>query len=312
MIHFLETYEKANIHIQRDDLLPFSFGGNKVRIAGELFEDLQEKHKTAVVTYGSPGSNMNRALAHMAKQKGIPCYCIIKRDGENGFFYNERLVRESGARIVSCTRETVRETVASVLRLSESRGERPYYIYGDADGHGNEEVLMRASGKLSWPIREYESEHDCHFKHFFLPVGTGATISGLCAAVAERYEVEGEKIQIHGISIGRRKNTAEAAVYGFLNSCGYSREDAEGILDITDAYLGDGYGSDSLPVRQLIRRLMAEHGVPMDPVYTGKAYYGMLQEISRQQITGDVLFFHTGGLPLYFDMLGAENGGDCT
>jgi D-cysteine desulfhydrase len=39
-------------------------------------------------------------------------------------------------------------------------------------------------------------------------------------------------------------------------------------------------------------------GVALDPVYTGKAYFGMLAELARQpRIFGErIVFIHTGGL----------------
>ena len=42
-IYFLEKYKNADIYIKREDLHPFSFGGNKVKIAQEIFADMEEK-----------------------------------------------------------------------------------------------------------------------------------------------------------------------------------------------------------------------------------------------------------------------------
>jgi D-cysteine desulfhydrase len=336
-IFFLEKHGDANIYIKREDLHPFSFGGNKVKIAQELFADMEDRGFSSVISFGSPTSNMNRAVAHMAASKGIPCYVVMKKDpDDHGPFLpdgpvpmNEYLVRMSGAEVIECVPDKVRETIDTVIARSEGKGEKPYYIYGDSTGHGNEEVLMRAYGKQYWPIREYEREQGIDFRHIFLPVGTAATISGLIASISEGYEVEDPGVQVHGISIARSAPAVREAIAAFLSSCGYDTDLCFSIADVTDAYLGGGYGSSSGapgscsadrkghcpegrrsigdpetgPVTALILDMMRRHGLPLDPVYTGKAFYGMLREIDRLKIGGDVLFIHTGGLPLYMDHL---------
>ncbi len=317
-IYFLEKHGDANIYIKREDLHPFSFGGNKVKIAQELFADLEDRGFSSVISFGSPTSNMNRAVAHMAASKGIPCYVVMKRDPDSHSSFlsdgsmpmNEYLVRMSGAEVIDCPPDRVRETIGAVIAHSEGKGERPYYIYGDSTGHGNEEVLMRAYGKQYWPIREYEREQATDFRHIFLPVGTAATVSGLIASISEGYEVEDPRVKVHGISIARPVPAVQEAVRAFLSSCGYDTDLCFSIADVTDTYLGEGYGSSSgAPVRELIRDMMRQHGLPLDPVYTGKAFYGMLREIDRLRIGGDVLFIHTGGLPLYMDYVRSLSAG---
>ncbi len=66
-VHRLEWPDSLNnIYIKRDDLLPFSFGGNKVRIAMEFFRDMKAQSKDCIIGYGSSRSNLVRAVANMA------------------------------------------------------------------------------------------------------------------------------------------------------------------------------------------------------------------------------------------------------
>ena len=45
-------------------------------------------------------------------------------------------------------------------------------------------------------------------------------------------------------------------------------------------------------------------GIPMDTTYVGKGFYGMEEYIKKMKIIGkNILFIHTGGTPLYFDIL---------
>lgn len=65
-----------NIYIKRDDLIPFSFGGNKIRIAYEYIKHFQNKHYTCMVAYGNSRSNLCRAIANMCNIYSIDCYVI--------------------------------------------------------------------------------------------------------------------------------------------------------------------------------------------------------------------------------------------
>ena len=62
--------------MKRDDLIPFSFGGNKVRIAYEYIKDLQKKNYSCMVAYGNSRSNLCRAIANMCNIYHIDCYVI--------------------------------------------------------------------------------------------------------------------------------------------------------------------------------------------------------------------------------------------
>lgn len=57
------------IFIKRDDLIPFSFGGNKARKAKLFFEDLERRKSDCVVTYGSSSSNHCRIVANLQRQR---------------------------------------------------------------------------------------------------------------------------------------------------------------------------------------------------------------------------------------------------
>ena len=68
--------EENNIYMKRDDLLPFSFGGNKVRISYEYIKNLKENNYTCMVAYGNSRSNLCRAIANICYIYKIDCYVI--------------------------------------------------------------------------------------------------------------------------------------------------------------------------------------------------------------------------------------------
>ena len=313
-IQYLGREGDADIYIKRDDLIPFSFGGNKVRIAYELVSYALKRGCDLVISYGSEGSNMNRAMAHMAKLYGLKCHVIIKKDGEESLKaepLNERLVRESGADITYCLGGNVRETVESVTDGAVSLGEKPYYIYGNSLGTGNRTALMMAYFKAYGEILKWERENGLSFDHIFLAVGTGCTVSGLLAGIMTEACLNekghapepGELSGVHGISIARESGNVTGKIYENLEAFNpYIIR--EGMFDISDEYLKGGYGLADEGVYNEIRQALIDHGTAMDPTYSGKAFYGMKSEIKKQGYKGNCLFIHTGGTAGFFDRAG--------
>ena len=316
-IEFFGNVGGADLYVKRDDLIPVAMGGNKVRIAAEIFAEMSRRGCDAVITYGSVTSNLNRAVALMAKDAGVKCYAIVKKDtcaAVEKLPLNYRLVLASGAEVAETDSTHVGETVARVMAESRARGENPFYVYGDETGHGNEEVLSRAYQKVYGEILRQEQalfDGEYHFTEIFTAVGTGSTVSGLIAAAggegalpgmtdagaAPGAAATGER-HITGISVARSREAVLAAI---------GPEDER--FTITDAYLAGGYGQTAAAgakpasLEDFCLRTSLAHAMPLDPVYTGKALFGTMEEIKKRGITGKVLFLHTGGTPLYYDML---------
>ena len=393
---YIGEYSGSRIYMKRDDRIPFSYGGNKVRIAAELMKDIRAGGYSAVISYGSESSNMNRAVAEMAKAYGIKCYVIIKteqtdanvnvqssvhlpheaqdssitkecgtdgRDRDNAGncrqaetaqsdsnkinhteTENERIVRASGAELLYCTGNDVKSCVEAAIDQAKAEGLKPYYIYGDSTGSGNEPSLMRASYNEYAEIRAYEQEAGISFDAIVLTAGTGMTIAGLAAAIndecAGRYSskaseydrltdsddcsasgqsnrnmansmlsdtMDNKAVQnvttprLIGISAARTTDNSTAHIKAALLSYyGGDESRIKWMPDIKDAYLCGGYGRYNAEIEQLIHH-MEDRGIALDPTYTGKSYWGMLNEIKAGRIKGNILFIHTGGYPVYLD-----------
>lgn len=284
-VQYVMTAGNTRIYVKREDLIPFSFGGNKVRIANEVFEEMKRRGNGAVISYGSTSSNLNRVIAHMAEREGKKCYIIVKKeeDATGVLTSNEKMIRGTGAVIVPCTADAVRETVHRVLETSRSAGENPYYLYGDETGHGGEEVLERAYRKVFPEILLDEAEAGVHFDTIYLPVGTGSTYNGLKEACDSCHAVT-------GISVARTHENEPGPA-------------GPGTCRILDGYRMGGYGTYDKELTEFILRMLREHSLALDPTYTGKAFYGMFRELSKGTGEENVLFLHTGGTPLFFDFL---------
>ena len=310
-IQKLRSEKKNEIYIMREDLLPFSMGGNKVRIAGAFFRDMQEKNCDAMLIYGEKHSNLCRVLSNLCCSRGIFCVMICSH-GENEeekVTNNTRFIEWSGTEIVHCKKTEIAETVEAQMNRLREMGKKPYYIYGDKTGRGNEGTAAAAYAEAYDEIREYEKKMDREFDYIFLPSGTGATQSGLLCG---HFRAEDKK-KIMGIMISSREkermfSVIQDGIEEYHKKSGRGlKTDYEKEIFLLDEYRIGGYGLYDESVKACIRRQYRTNGIPLDPVYTGKAFRGMEEYIKENHIKNSrILFLHTGGTPLFYDFLQKE------
>lgn len=296
-----------HFYMKRDDLLPFSFGGNKVRFAQKFLEDMKREHCDSMIIYGNYHSNLCRILSTLCHKLGMPCYMVhntedIKEQKET---QNSRVIRAMGVREIPCGKTEIAHAVQQAMDELTEKGYRPYYIYGNTKGQGREWVPVEAYAEAYEEICRQEEEKGVHFDYIFLASSTNATQAGLLAGSLKA----GDNRKIIGISVSRNAKRGKEVIASDLNAYadkfGYSfPEDWKEHIYFTDEYLGDGYGRYSSKTADIIRKIYGEEGIPLDMTYTGKAFYGMVRYLEEHQIHNkNILFLHTGGTPLFFDFL---------
>ncbi len=300
-IALVTEIQQNNVYIKRDDLLPFSFGGNKARKAVYFFREIENGGFDAVVTYGSSSSNHCRIISNMAKGRNIPCYVISPREASEAT-YNSKMMELFDANITTVPVDEVSTTIENKLNELKEKGLTPYFIPGG--GHGN--LGTQAYVDCYEEILQFEKEKAIFFDYIFLASGTGTTQAGLvCGQLIHK-----DKRNIVGISIARKNPRGRQVVLDsvreYLEEQGVHASD-DVISDATifiDTYTGAGYARDSEAIQETIRTMIGQHGIPMDSTYTAKAYTGMLNYMEKENIRAkNVLFIHTGGTPLFFDDL---------
>lgn len=289
---------KNSYYIKRDDLLPISFGGNKVRKALLFFQDILHKKADCLVTYGASSSNHCRVIANIAASQEIPCYIISPLESSYQT-YNKRIVELFGAKIIECPVSDVKDTINLTLEKLKVQGNKPYFIQGG--GHGN--IGTQAYVDVYDEIKEYEKVQNIFFDYIFLTSGTGTTQAGL---VCGKF-INNDKRKIIGISNARKNPYGGAvvkeSVNDYLSINNHPLIDNEEITFIDDYVLG-GYGNYNQPILDTIKETLQNEGIPLDVTYTGKSFWGMREYIKSEQIMdNNILFIHTGGTPLFFDKL---------
>lgn len=296
-IYKIKPLDNNNLYIKRDDLIPFSFGGNKARKVYYFFNEILSGNYNTVVTYGSSSSNHCRVVANMSCKYGLDCF-IVSPEEEYTKTFNSILVERFGAKIIKAPLEKVSQTINSLMSDLSSNA-KPYFIAGG--GHGN--LGTKAYHEAYNEICDWEKENDIYFDYIFHASGTGTTQAGLVCGAA----INGDNNrQIVGISIARQnprgKDVVTQSVSDYLESVGFKGDMP--YVNFTDSYICGGYGKHTPEIKEIIHQMLSKNGIPLNATYTGKAFLGMTKFIKENNIKDkNILFIHTGGSPLFFDNL---------
>lgn len=306
-------YGENRYYIKREDLIPFSFGGNKARKAAEFYKEIKARGADVVMTYGSNSSNHCRIIANMAASMGIACH-IISPEENRERLYNTRLVEYFGARVETCPVAEVSGTIDRRMETFRREGKNPYFIMGGGHGNPGTHACVNTYGEIA----AYERQTGISFDYIFHASGTGTTQAGLvCGKLLQDAEKKegGQQVggpKIVGISIARTKERGREVVRQSIEDylgARYAGLYRETELIFADEYRVGGYGKYTPEVAETIEEVMERDGIPMDTTYVGKAFYGMRRYVEAHRLQGkNILFIHTGGTPLYFDFLDRHKG----
>lgn len=297
-IQFYKTIDSNNIYIKRDDLSELALGGNKVRKLEYFLADVIEKKADCIVTYGSPQSNHCRLTAAAASRQGLKTVLILSKSENPQFNGNYFLYEVFDAEVVWAETNNVPRIIDETLAGLKKRGYRPYFIEGG--GHGN---LGTHAYKLVFDeILKQQKEKNIQFDYIFHASGTGTTQAGLVAGKL----INNSSIDIVGISVARNKHRGKEVIFNslkeYLGKFKPAIAPAENDIIFTDSYVGSGYAHIYPEIISTIRTVARSSGILLDPVYTGKAFYGMVDYINKHKLRSkNVLFIHTGGIPLLFN-----------
>ena len=288
-----------NLFIKRDDQTGSELSGNKIRKLEYLLKHAIDNNYDTLITTGGIQSNHCRATAVAATMLGLKCELLL-RSGDNpkieGNYFIDRLL---GAGINFCNADEYRDSRDEIMnkigeRLFKERGSKCFII---PEGASN------ALGSLGYyeamsEISEQEKLTGTVFDTVVVAVGSGGTYSGLCTANKELslgkrvlgFAVASDREyftnKIHNINV-------EAGEIAGLKSV-FTEDD----IEINDQYIGIGYALSRPEELAFIRHIASREALILDPVYTGKAMYGLYNEIKEGKVPcgSNVLFIHTGGL----------------
>lgn len=282
------------VFIKRDDLTDLLLGGNKARKLEYFLHDAICKKADVIVTIGSAQSNHCRMTAAAASKLGIECILLLIDKGDVNFNGNILLYSLLDTQIIWISPENSVATIQSSLEMLRSKGKVPYYI--DGGGHGN--LGTHAYKEAFTEITNQKNDVD----YIFHATGTGTTQAGLVAGSLASTSVT----KIIGISIARTSIHCSHVIYESIKDYATCNDlpikDYKDSIIVDDTYIGQGYGDIYPEVIQTIKHVLKKSAILLDPIYTGKAFYGMINYLMKNNIKNkEIVFVHTGGTPLVFN-----------
>ncbi len=282
----LSEWLGTEVWVKRDDLTGFGLSGNKVRKLDWLLADAQRKGADTVITTGGLQSNHCRATAVACRQLGMQPVLLLRGEAPSVADSNLLLDQLLAAELHYCTAEEYslhRDTrMLAIAEQVRQRGGIPYIIpEGGSNAIGSHGYV--AAG------RELLSQQPNGFDACCLAVGSGGTLAGLAL---------GPDIgQTIGFAVCDDATFFTAKVHDIAaeaERCGFEWTLRDN-WHVNDAYRGEAYGVAGPEVWDIMATVARLEGLFLDPVYTGKAMLGLVQEARAGRLSGRVLFWHTGG-----------------
>ena len=286
------------MYVKRDDLTGSGLSGNKVRKLEYLLADALEGNADTLITCGGIQSNHARATAIAAVQNGMRSVLVLRGEREVPYDGNIFLDRLVGAdiRLVSEEQyalriEQIMEQVAGELR---DQGRRPYIIPEGGSNPIGVWGYIRASGEIRDQLEEMNLQVDV----IVCAVGSGGTQAGLLLGG----KLSDLGARVVGFNVCQTAEHFQGLI-GRLVAETIERYDlsvriAPDEIILVDGYVGRGYALSRPEELELIRTVAREEGIFLDPVYTGKAIFGLADQIRQGRFRkGEkILFLHTGGI----------------
>ncbi len=289
-----------NIWIKRDDLCGVALGGNKVRKLEYLLAQAKAEGCDTVFTTGGAQSNHAMLTAACAARLGMKCILILKKRGVTDHRGNLVLDDIYGADVRFMDTDSYADIYGEMERLSaelSAQGRRSMSIpVGGSTPLGAVGYVNCAE-----EIARQLPAHGAELSHIVSATGSGGTTAGLL--LGARLHLPHAQVTGMGVDDEPFEDIVPELAAGAAKLLGCPLERAENDFRMV-YHVGQGYAIPNPEDTPYIEELARTEGILLDPVYTGKAWAGMLKLVQTGQFRGggDLVFVHTGGAAALFAM----------
>lgn len=264
--------------LKREDKIHEFVSGNKFRKLKYNIQEAKKQQQHTILTFGGAYSNHIVATAVACKLLGLQSIGVIRgnelKNNKNLFKENEtlRIAHKNGMKFEFVSREDYRKKMEQCFidKLKNKFGD--FYLVSEG---GTNKLAIKG-------CEEILTEEDFKFDYICSAVGTGGTISGLINSVKEPQKVIGfSALKGDFLSEEIKKWTPKKHNWS-LNT----------------AYHFGGYAKYNKELIRFINKFKTETQIPLDPIYTGKMVFGIMDLIRNNKIekNSKILAIHTGGL----------------
>jgi 1-aminocyclopropane-1-carboxylate deaminase len=260
--------------IKREDLIHPFVSGNKFRKLKYNLLQAKAENQSTLLTFGGAYSNHIAAVAYAGKENGFQTIGIIRGDELGDKIESNptlKFAQECGMQFEFVSRETYRlKTEATYLeQLQQQYG--AFYLIPEG---GTNAFAIQGCEEILTP-------EDASFDFVACAIGTGGTISGLINSVLPHQKVLGFP--------ALKGDFLQDEIRNFVRQDNWEL--------ITDYHFG-GYGKVTNDLIDWINQFYDQTQIPLDPVYTGKMVFGIVDLIAKNYFpeNAKILLIHTGGL----------------
>jgi D-cysteine desulfhydrase family pyridoxal phosphate-dependent enzyme len=286
----------VQLYVKRDDQTGLATGGNKTRKLEFLVAEALHDGAQTLITGGAVQSNHCRQTAAAAAKHGLRCVLVLGGHAPPQFDGNNLLAALLGAEIRWTGDASRDEVMEKTYRDELAAGHAPYLItYGGSTPTGAAGYVA-AVEELAEQLQRKSALVD-HFDTIVFASSSGGTQAGLALGAAAL----NMDTHVLGISVDEDAAELKAWVAELANDTADRLELTTRLtpddIDVDDGYLGGGYAVVSDAERDAITLAARAEGLLLDPVYTGRAFAGLLDRIRQgKHREGErILFWHTGG-----------------
>lgn len=266
---------KVRVLVKREDQNHPHVSGNKWwKLKHNLEAALAGGYNT-VLTFGGAFSNHLYATAAAARELGLKSIGIVRGEEVEPLNPTLAFARSQGMRLEFVSRDAYRQKNESEFIKQLQQRFANFYLMPEG---GTNPLAVKGCEELGkWLSRE------AMFDVITLPVGTGGTLAGLVNSLPGK--------SVLGFSSLKSGSFLKEEVRKYLS------RDATDWAIVEDFHFG-GYGKITEELKSFIVHFEKEHGIPLDPVYTGKMMFGLVQMIKGGKFADGttILALHTGGL----------------
>ena len=284
--------------MKRDDLTGSALTGNKIRKLEFIAAHALERGFKTLVTCGGVQSNHCRATALVAAQLGLDCHLVLRADdGPEQNTGNFMLDQLAGATFeILSAKEWTSQLKAIYARLQSEFAEagRPALMIPTG---GSDSLGVWGYIAATEELRGDLNEHGIQRAALTLATGSAGTQTGLTAGVA-MFDLPLDVVAYAVCDDSDWFNRRVARDWQASLARWPQLPRIELLPKTRDHSVGPGYGLADAPVYELIAELARLEGIVLDPVYTGKAFHGLLVDLREgfYRDVNDIIFVHTGGV----------------
>lgn len=262
------------LNVVREDMLHHFVSGNKFRKLKYNIVAAEDNGFSTLLTFGGAFSNHIAAVAAAGKELNFKTIGVIR--GEELLYkiaQNPTLsfAKDCGMELHFISREDYKrkEEEQLLTKLKNKFGD--FYILPEG---GTNALAVQGCEEILENVSE-NADYIC------VPVGTGGTMAGLVKASRKDQQVIGF-----------------SALKGTFQSSEIKKYTSKTNFSITDAYCFGGYGKIDIDLIRFINKFKKEANIPLDPVYTGKMMFGIVDLLKKGHFKENSRIFaiHTGGL----------------